>query len=49
MSLMHIAASWIAGFLLKYNRLVRDVTADMDNYEHMKAVKKITEFVSKIS
>ena len=32
--------------LSKYNRLVRDVTADMDNYEHMKAVKKITEFVS---
>lgn len=34
---------WI---LSKYNRLVREVTEDMDSYEHMKAVKKITEFVS---
>ncbi len=34
---------WI---LSKYNRLVREVTEDMDNYEHMKAVKKITEFVA---
>ena len=34
---------WI---LSRFNRLVKDVTADMDNYEHMKAVKKITEFVA---
>lgn len=34
---------WI---LSRFHRLVKDVTADMDNYEHMKAVKKITEFVA---
>ena len=34
---------WI---LSRFNALVRDVTAAMDNYEHMKAVKKITEFVA---
>lgn len=34
---------WI---LSRFNRLAKDVTADMDNYEHMKAVKKITEFVA---
>ncbi len=34
---------WI---LSRFHRLVRDVTADMDHYEHMKAVKKITEFVA---
>lgn len=34
---------WI---LSRFNRLVSEVTSDMDNYEHMKAVKKITEFVS---
>ncbi len=34
---------WI---LSRFNRLVRNVTSDMDNYEHMKAVKQITEFVA---
>ncbi len=34
---------WI---LSKYNRLVRDVTAAMDAYEHMKAVRAITDFVA---
>ncbi|MFR8251709.1 MAG: class I tRNA ligase family protein, partial [Anaerovoracaceae bacterium] len=34
---------WI---LSRFNALVRDVTVAMDNYEHMKAVKKITEFVA---
>ncbi len=34
---------WI---LSRFNRLVKEVTADMDNYEHMKAVKSITEFVA---
>ena len=34
---------WI---LSRFNALVRDVTAAMDNYEHMKAVKKITEFMA---
>ena len=33
-----------AGFFHKYNKLwSRDVTVAMDNYDHMKAVKKITE------
>ena len=34
---------WI---LSKYNRLIRDVTEYMDNYDHMKTVRAITEFVS---
>ncbi|MGP1441558.1 MAG: isoleucine--tRNA ligase [Anaerovoracaceae bacterium] len=34
---------WI---ISRFNRLVREVTRDMDNYEHMKVVKNITEFVS---
>ena len=34
---------WI---LSRYNKLVQEVTAAMDNYEHMKAVKKITDFVA---
>ena len=34
---------WI---LSRFNRLVKEVTADMDNYEHMKAVKSITDFVA---
>lgn len=34
---------WI---LSRFNGLVKDVTAAMDNYEHMKAVKKITDFVA---
>ena len=34
---------WI---LSKYNRLVRDVTAAMDAFEHMKAVRAITDFVA---
>lgn len=34
---------WI---LSRFNRLVKDVTADMDSYEHMKAVKSITDFVA---
>ena len=34
---------WI---LSRYNRLVRDVTAAMDAYEHMKAVRAITDFVA---
>jgi isoleucyl-tRNA synthetase len=33
---------WI---LSKYNRLVRDVTEDMDSYDHMKAVRHIQSFV----
>ncbi len=34
---------WI---ISRFNALVKDVTEAMDNYEHMKAVKKITEFVA---
>jgi len=34
---------WI---LSRYNRVVQEVTSAMDNYEHMKAVKKITDFVA---
>ncbi|MGI6722632.1 MAG: isoleucine--tRNA ligase [Anaerovoracaceae bacterium] len=34
---------WI---LSKYNRLVGEVTAEMDRYDHMKAVRKIQYFVS---
>ena len=34
---------WI---ISRFNRLVKDVTADMDNYEHMKVVKRITDFVA---
>ncbi|MGN0709577.1 MAG: isoleucine--tRNA ligase [Anaerovoracaceae bacterium] len=33
---------WI---LSKYNRLVRDVTDDMEHYDHMKSVRAITDFV----
>jgi isoleucyl-tRNA synthetase len=33
---------WI---LSKYNRLVRDVTDDMEHYDHMKSVRAITNFV----
>lgn len=33
---------WI---LSKYNRLVKEVTEDMDRYDHMKSVRKIQEFV----
>lgn len=34
---------WI---ISRFNKLVQEVTRDMDNYEHMKVVKNITEFVS---
>lgn len=34
---------WI---LSKYNRLIKDVTYHMDNYEHMKSVRAISEFVT---
>ncbi|MDD3169747.1 MAG: isoleucine--tRNA ligase [Eubacteriales bacterium] len=34
---------WI---LSKYNRLVRDVTEEMNRYDHMKSVRKIQDFVS---
>ncbi|HML39012.1 MAG TPA: class I tRNA ligase family protein, partial [Bacillota bacterium] len=34
---------WI---LSKYNRLIREVTVEMDRYDHMKSVRKIQEFVS---
>ncbi|MGI6727401.1 MAG: isoleucine--tRNA ligase [Anaerovoracaceae bacterium] len=34
---------WI---LSKYNRLVMEVTEEMDNYDHMKSVRKIQDFVS---
>ena len=30
---------WI---ISKYNKLIKEVTADMDQYDHMKAVRKIT-------
>jgi isoleucyl-tRNA synthetase len=33
---------WI---LSKYNRLIAEVAAEMDQYDHMKAVRKIQEFV----
>ena len=33
---------WI---LSKYNRMVKEVTEAMDNYEHMKAVRKMQDFV----
>lgn len=33
---------WI---LSKYNKLVKEVTEDMDRYDHMKSVRKIQEFV----
>jgi isoleucyl-tRNA synthetase len=33
---------WI---LSKYNRLIQEVIADMDNYDHLKAVRKIQYFV----
>ncbi len=34
---------WI---LSKYNRLVKDVTYEMDHYDHMKTVRKIMDFVN---
>ncbi|MCR5482295.1 MAG: isoleucine--tRNA ligase [Clostridia bacterium] len=34
---------WI---ISKYNKLVRDVTYEMDHYDHMRTVKKITDFVN---
>ena len=34
---------WI---LSKYNRLVADVTENMDQYDHMKTVRAITDFVA---
>lgn len=34
---------WI---LSKYNRLVKDVTEEMNRYDHMKSVRKIQDFVS---
>ncbi len=34
---------WI---LSKYNRLILDVTEEMDRYDHMKSVRKIQDFVS---
>ncbi len=34
---------WI---ISKYNRLIREVTEDMDRYDHMKSVRKIQEFVT---
>ena len=34
---------WI---ISRYNRLVREVTEAMDNFEHMRTVKAITEFVA---
>ena len=34
---------WI---LSKYNRLVREVTEEMNRYDHMKSVRKIQDFVS---
>ena len=33
---------WI---LSKYNSLIQEVTAEMDDYDHMKAVRKIQNFV----
>lgn len=33
---------WI---LSKYNRLIKEVTEEMDRYDHMKSVRKIQEFV----
>ena len=33
---------WI---LSKYNQLIKEVTEDMDQYDHMKSVRKIQEFV----
>lgn len=33
---------WI---ISKYNRLIREVTEEMDRYDHMKSVRKIQEFV----
>lgn len=33
---------WI---ISKYNKLIKEVTADMDQYDHMKAVRKIQDFV----
>lgn len=33
---------WI---LSKYNKLIKEVTEDMDHYDHMKSVRKIQEFV----
>jgi isoleucyl-tRNA synthetase len=32
---------WI---LSRYNRLIKDVIADMDNYDHMKAVRRLQDF-----
>ncbi len=34
---------WI---ISRFNRMVKETTADMDNYDHMKAVRKITDFVT---
>lgn len=34
---------WI---ISKYNRLIREVTEEMDKYDHMKAVRKIQDFVT---
>ncbi len=34
---------WI---ISKYNRLIKEVTEDMDRYDHMKSVRKIQEFVT---
>ena len=35
--------SLIRWILSKYNRLIDDVTEEMDRYDHMKTVSKITE------
>ncbi len=34
---------WI---LSKYNQLIKDVTEEMDRYDHMKSVRKVQDFVS---
>ena len=33
--------NWIAGSFPSINKLIKEVTADMDQYDHMKAVRKI--------
>jgi isoleucyl-tRNA synthetase len=38
--------SLTAGSLSKYNRLIKEVTEEMDRYDHMKSVRKIQDFVS---
>ena len=42
---MQNVRNWIRWIISKYNKLIKEVTEDMDQYDHMKAVRKIQDFV----